>query len=233
MPHLLSFISDDDLYKHTRQLVKAAQEAANRVEDDPYRNVIDPFSAVVDAARQRISIAAWMNQEKARQTQKGFQNALGDFHQDVVGSMPGWENAGRGGSFDVRNAKKKVIAEIKNKYNTMNARSALSVYDSLARHLDYGDPGFKAYVVDIIPKDPRPYDRPFTPSERGIRRQTRANLTQMDGKSFYKLASGETDALLKLYQAMPTVLSDIFKTDPKELTDPDDFMDLFTRAYIE
>ena len=116
---LLPFINDDSLYQATRTLVNAALSAQNRVEKNPYRNVIDPFSAQVDAARQGVSTDEWMEQEKSRQIQKAFSNALGDFHQDILGYMPGWDNAGRGGSYDVKNESLKVIAEVKNKHNTM------------------------------------------------------------------------------------------------------------------
>ena len=155
---LLSFISNRELLKHTMNLIDAAKRAAVEVEENPYRNVIDPFSSLIDAARQGMSTEEWMSQEKARQTQKAFQNAVGDFHQDILGSMPGWVNAGRGGSFDVSNLELKIIAEIKNKHNTMNAGAQLKVYDNLAGYLDFGRSDTKkAYVVQIIPEKPKPY----------------------------------------------------------------------------
>ncbi len=229
---LLPFIADDDLYNASRTLIEAAEKVAGKVEANPYRNVIDPFSALVDAARQKISLQEWMKQEKSRQTQKGFQNALGDFHQDILGYMPGWENMGRGGNMDIRNKKKKIIAEVKNKYNTMNARSAINVYDNLAGYIDFNDKNLKAYVVEIIPKNPKPYEVPFTPSERGTRRPIRKNLVKIDGKSFYALASGDPDALRKLYNVLPKVLGDIMSLNPDALSASKDFTELFLRAYI-
>ena len=212
--------------------MNAALAAEKRVEKDPYRNVVDPFSALVDAARQKITTEEWMAQEKSRQVQKALQNALGDFHQDVLGAMPGWKNAGKGGSYDVSNVEKRVIAEIKNKYNTMNARSALSVYDNLQRHLDYsGDSVTKAYLVEVIPKHPQPYEQPFTPSERGTPRPTRQDIVKIDGKSFYALASGDPDALRKLYDALPTTLGKILGVSPTELMDTPTFDELFNRVY--
>lgn len=229
---LLSFISDEDLYSAAKRLLDAAQDVAVRVDANPYKNVIDPFSALVDAARQRISLTDWMNQEKSRQTQKGFQNAMGDFHQDILGAMPGWENMGRGGNIDVRNVKKKIIAEVKNKHNTMNARSAINVYDNLAGYIDFNDRSLKAFVVEVIPKTPMPYEIPFTPSERGTRRQLRTNLVRKDGRSFYALASGDPKALDKLYDILPGVLGELMGLKPEALSGSNDFEDLFARAYF-
>lgn len=234
MAQLLPFITDEKLREATKTLVNAAFNAQKRVDKNPYRNVIDPFSALVDAARQKITTEEWFVQEKSRQVQKALQNALGDFHQDILGAMPGWENAGRGGSYDVKSTAKKAIAEVKNKHNTMNARSAISVYDNLQRHLDYsGDDITKAYVVEIIQKHPEPYEIPFTPSERGTPRPTRQNIVKIDGKSFYALASDDPDALRKLYEALPIVLGDILNIKPSELTGNATFRELFDRVYVE
>lgn len=230
MPYL-SFISDDDLIKFTKELVDAAIKSEGKVEKNPYKNVIDPFSALVDAARQNISIDEWMVQEKSRQIQKSFQNAIGDFHQHLLGAIPGWQDAGEGGSYDVINEKKKIIAEIKNKHNTMNSGTQLAAYDKLAHWIDYGKDGYTAYVVDIVPKNPKPYSLPFTPSERKVKRQTRENLLRIDGRSFYALATGQDDALDQLYNILPKVLETLLHIDDTTLTNSSEFNPLFAKAY--
>jgi hypothetical protein len=146
-----------------------------------------------------------MKQEKARQVQKGMQNALGEFHQDILGFMKGWKNGGKGGSYDVIHQERKIIAEVKNKYNTMNARSALSVYDSLSRHLDYsGNAITTAYVVEIIPKHPQPY---------------------------ITLASGDDTALEQLYGVLPSVLANMLGLSKQAIVDEHVYWDMFQRAY--
>lgn len=230
---LLTFISDENLHQATRTLLDAAASGQARVAENPYRNVIDPFSALIGAAKQSISTDEWMQQEIARQIEKSFSGALGDFHQDILGFMPGWENAGRGGSYDIKNTELGVIAEVKNKHNTMNARSALSVYDNLQRHLDYGSDNVqKAFLVEVLPETPRPYERPFTPSERGTPRPARNDLVKIDGKSFYAMASGEEEALRKLYEALPSVLAGLLNIDETELRNTKVFTELFDRAYL-
>lgn len=230
---ILPFISDKDFYTHTKKLVEAAKSAELKVEKNPYTNIIDPFSALVDAARQNVSLSTWMDQEKSRQIQKSFQNAIGDFHQNIIGSVKGWENSGAGGSFDVISKEKKIIAEIKNKHNTMNSTSQLGTYDKLASWLDYGKKGYIAYVVEIVPKSPKPYSVSFTPTERGVKRQTRNNLLRTDGRSFYALSSGYENAIDLLYNALPKALGDILKIDDKTLKGTEEFHQLFKKAYIK
>ncbi len=212
---LLEFISNEQFFNHVSTMVNAVKIAKTKVEKNPYSSVVDPFSALVDASIQEISIDDWMKQENARRIQKALQNAIGEFHQNILGSMKGWENAGRGGSYDVRNADKRIIAEIKNKYNTLNANGYIAMYNTLANHLDYGDKGFIAYYVAIITKKPSPYNKIFAPPRMGQRMASREDLRMIDGKSFYTLASGDPNALAKLYNALPQALAHVLGKNNK------------------
>lgn len=127
----------------------------------------------------------------------------------------------------------KIIAEVKNKHNTMNAGSARAVYNTMSNWLDYGKEGYTAYVVDIVPKSPKPYTIPFTPSERNMRKQTRNNLLRTDGRSFYGLVTGYPDAIDQLYRALPKILADILEVDDNILTSTDDFNIIFDKAYLD
>lgn len=231
----LSFIDDNKLEEFARNLLQKIQTAAEKQESYLYKNVLDPFSAAFDAFRQKITLAQWLEQEKSRQIQKTLQNYIGDFHQNIIGEMPGWENLKVGKSIDLRNREKKIIAEIKNKYNTMNSSSALAIYDKLQRHLDYDESykGFTAYCVVIIPKSPRSLNITFHPSERGTNRPERENIRIIDGKSFYEIASGDSDALKKIYIRLALILCKITGTPPKELIKGNLLEDLFKRAYIK
>ncbi len=233
---LLNFIFNEDLFAHTRRLVQAALSAEESCEADPYRNVIDPFSALVDASRQKISLDDWLLQEKARQIQKAFQNEVGNFHQNILGSIPGWTNMGlTGGSYDLKNVEKKIIAEVKNKYNTLSGGGLIALYHTLESHLDYGlrNQGYTAYHVVIVPKTPRPMNQPFTPSENSRPARSREDLRKIDGRSFYELATGDPDALKKLYHILPTVLAEIIDTSRDNIICSESFNELFDRAYTE
>ncbi len=56
-----------------------------------------------------------------------YQSAIGRFHQGVLGGVHGFKNHDAG--YDIENKQRKIIAEIKNKYNTMNApKTEVQVY---------------------------------------------------------------------------------------------------------
>ena len=198
-----------------------------------HSNVVDPFSALFDALRQEISLTDWVDQEKTRQIQKTMQNALGEFHQAIIGSMDGWEDLPVGHIIDDRNMKRKIITEIKNKHNTTKGSDKKSIYDNLNSQLKGDYKGFTGYYVEIIPKGKRPYDKPFTPSDNVSRKRRPINekIRVIDGRSFYALASGHKDALKTLYTVLPEVISDILGIDCQNIIKDTLFMDLFNRAY--
>jgi len=230
---LLPFINNENLYTHVRDVLNTAQHASDLAVKNLYSNVVDPFSAIFDALRQEITLIDWIEQETARQIQKTMQNALGDFHQAIIGSMNGWEDLSVGHVVDVRNIKRKIIAEIKNKHNTTKGSDKKSIYDNLNSQLIAGRKGFTGYYVEIIPKGRKPYNKAFTPSDNVTqkRRPVNEGIRVIDGKSFYALASGHQEALKMLYTALPKVISDILGVDHRKVTKDDLFMELFNKAY--
>lgn len=228
---LLEFIGNEPLYVFVKIMVDAVSKAKARFDKNPYSSVIDPFSAVVDASIQGISLDEWMEQEKVRRVQKALQNAVGEFHQNVLGAMPGWENAGKGGSYDVLNQEKKIIAEIKNKYNTLNSGGFLNMYTNLTNHLDYGGKGYTAYYVAIVTKNTEPYDKVFTPPRMGTRMAAREDLRMMDGKSFYAMASGDEDALAKLYRVLPAAIAHVLGRVGRKSAASENYEEAFAKMY--
>ena len=180
---------------------------------------------------QGVCLEEWMEQEKSRQIQKTLQNSLGEFHQGILGAADGWENLGTGHVFDILNKQKKIIAEIKNKYNTTKGNHKIAIYDDLVAQLNSQYKGFMSYYVEIIPAKKGAYNKPFTPSDNKTkkRRPINKSIRVIDGKSFYALATGDENALRKVYEVLPRVISDILggEKDKQEKS----FMELFDRAY--
>lgn len=208
---LLPFISNKDLYKHVETVLHVAKEAKEKSEKNLSTNVIDPFSALFDVSCQNISFAEWMKQEKSRQLQKTLQNAIGNFHQSVIGSLYDWQNLNVGEVCDVVNKKMKIVAEIKNKYNTTKGNHKTKIYEDLKMLTDGKYSGYTAYYVEVIPKGKATYNKPFAPSDnkKHKRKPAHRNIRVIDGKSFYALATGHPDALRDLYMALPQVIADI------------------------
>ncbi len=233
MPYL-SFISDEDLLNAVQKVISKIEIASHRSENKLYRNVLDPFSALFDAITHSITYDEWIKSEKIRQIQKTMQNAIGDFHQEILGSITGCENLGIGGGLDVCDRKKKIIAEIKNKFNTTKGNHKSEIYDAISAKLK--SPEFKdftGYYVEIIPQNKKIYDKPFVPSDNKTknRRVENTKIRIIDGKSFYKLMTGDDLALQKLFEALPHVIVDNFpyKFDKKDAMK---YLDLFGKAFL-
>ncbi|PIY93467.1 MAG: Eco47II family restriction endonuclease [Candidatus Magasanikbacteria bacterium CG_4_10_14_0_8_um_filter_32_14] len=208
MPYL-KFISDKNLISAVSKVINVIEKAEQDAEVNIHKNVIDPFSALFHGITKSIPYTDWMEQEKARQTQKTMQNSIGDFHQDILGSISGWKNLGTGGGLDVINKKMKIIAEVKNKYNTTKGNHLVKLYDDIKNTLkNYEYTGYTGYYVEVISKRRKKYDKPFTPSEKGKRRPAKNKIRVIDGVNFYEMATGRKNALLELFDIIPQVIAD-------------------------
>lgn len=225
----LTYISDEKIKGFASEVLSAVRVAEIQAEKNLSRNVIDPFSAVFDASRSGKTIDEWFQAEKDRQVQKALQNAIGTFHQRVLGSMPDWVDTKAGGSVDLRCTSRKIIAEVKNKFNTLNSSSAEAVFKKFENHLRYSDKNYTAYLVAIVPKNPVRYDRPWTHSARLA--PTRHDIREIDGASFYELVTGDPAALRNIYTKLIEALTSITNDHQGRLLSDVKTMVLFEKAY--
>ncbi len=228
MPYL-KFISDKNLITAVKKVVNTLEKATDEVEEKFYSNVIDPFSALFHATTLEMSFDEWTELEKSRQVQKTFQNAIGNFHQDILGSIHGWTNLGTGKGLDVENKRKKIIAEIKNKHNTTKGNHQVKVYDDM-KTIVKSKPNYTGYYVAIIPKGQKQFNKPFTPSEKKKKRPINQKIRLIDGVSFYKMATRRKNALAELFKVLPIVIS----KQHKYKINKQDFkkhLELFERAF--
>ena len=175
-----------------------------------YSNTLDCFSATLDSLVQDISISEWLEQESLRQRQKTKQNAIGSMHEDIIGSFDGIHALEVGKIFDIHFPSQRVIAEVKNKHNTTKGNHKVQIY----KDLDYALStltDYTGYYVEILPKNGKRYNNPFTPSDNltGRRLPEREDIRIIDGKSFYSLLTGEPDAMDKIYKMLPEIVAEI------------------------
>lgn len=237
MPYL-NWISDKDLVKHTSGLLNAAETAKKTKSQQFFKNVIDPFQAIFEMSGYAIGHEEWREGELARQVGKAVQNKIGEFHQNILGSVEGWQNLGTGEIVDLLSQEQKIIAEIKNKHNTVTGSKRVDVYDQLKglvlpNNSRYND--FTAYFVNIIPKNTQPYDDCFTPPDNttGNKRSAHELIRAIDGASFYAIVTQVPDALQQLYTVLPKVIHDIRSYKVLNNDDIDVLEDYFERAYGE
>ncbi|MCK9504513.1 MAG: Eco47II family restriction endonuclease [Porticoccaceae bacterium] len=235
----LTYISDETLKTLVKNVLNIGRTRKAEAEQSFAKNVIDPFAALFESVAFEVDHKTWKESEIIRQCQKTLQNHIGDLHQKILGSVAGWEDKGKGSVVDLVCQKKKIIAEVKNKYNTVSGGKLADQYYSLERLVEPKNSvykGFTAYFVAIIPKKPDRYDELFQPSDKdkGKRCQQNEAIREIDGASFYSLVTGEENALENLYRVLPAVIEKIFKEEGKanyRLADKSSFYAYFDTAY--
>lgn len=234
----LPYISDDDLEKHVKKVLDAGSAAKAKKDKTFYNNVIDPFGSIFELSVNNLTASEWEKSEKTRQIQKTLQNEVGDFHNNILGSVKGWRTLPKGNEIDLVKEDNSIIAEIKNKYNTVSGGKLVDHYvefDNLVNKKASKYFGAKAYYVKIIPKTPNPFDIPFTPPDKatGKRKPEDEKIREIDGRLFYKMVTGIDDALDQLHSAIPKVIHDLnYKTDDFSEDDIECLSSYFRRAYL-
>lgn len=211
---LVQFLDDNLLVAEVSHLLTVAEDAIESQRREFGKNVIDPFAAMFEMSGFVLDHAGWVRIELMRQAQKTLLNHIGGFHQNILGAVDGWENMKTGSVVDVVSEKHKVIAEVKNKHNTLSGGKRSDQYGNLEKLVMQKASryhGYTAYFVTIIPKSPERFDRPFTPSEKetGAKVQENPLIREIDGSSFYHLVTGRKDSLAELFQALPGIIAGI------------------------
>lgn len=209
----VSFIDDNSFKSIVNGMLAVGRTAQAKTKKDFSRNVVDPFAIVFEMACFGMEFDDWYKAELARQSQKSLSNHLGTFHQKMLGAVDGWLDLGVGNIVDLENSKNKIIAEVKNKHNTLKASDQINLYkDLVSLVMPNGQKykGYTSYYVVVNPEKPKSYDRPFTPSDRTTSTRAPVNelVRQIDGASFYRLVTGEKDALKMVFEALPKVIKD-------------------------
>lgn len=238
MPYL-SFIEDEILEKIISDVLTKGKDSIAKSEKKFERNVIDPFSIFFEIASFEINSTEWINNEKIRQAQKTLSNHIGNFHQQILGSLNGWENLESGQIVDIVNHDAKIIGEVKNKYNTLKGSDKSAMYyklEDLVMRKGHIYKDYTAYYIEIIPKTPKRYDKLFTPSDSRMGASCQENqlIKQIDGYSFYKLATGVDDALEQLFNVIPKVISHLEPKFKASMEQNSEFaQSFFKTAFLE
>ena len=229
--------SDDASFKSlVSDLLKLGLKAKTKAINKFNRNTIDPFSIIWEMSSFGNTFEEWYQSEISRQAQKTLANHIGMFHQNFLGLVDDWEDLGVGKMVDLVNHKKKIIAEVKNKHNTVTGAKQVDVYrelESLVMPNGQIYKGYTAYYVEIVPKKPERYDKPFTPSDKKTSTKCAVNekIRRIDGASFYSLVTGIDNSLEQVFKALPLVIKDLVKET--ETSSFDRAYEYFSKAYIK
>ena len=191
-----SWISDSDLAKHIDRLIAAARSSIEDAHGRRQRNRPDPFGSLLVAASYNLRGVEGLEQvQDAESSLRGMSNALGSFHQGMLGSVNGWRDHDAG--YDIEGQSHRIVAEIKNKHNTMNTSTRRAVVSDLQTAVRQKGRGWRGYLVIIIPRRPVRYNR-----QLGQER-----VYEVDGASFYHIATGEPNAIHDLFEHVCNRLS--------------------------
>jgi hypothetical protein len=236
MPYL-SFIDDQKLEGIVGEVLQKGFDARIKTDKAFSKNVIDPFSILFEMSSFSIGFGQWLENEKIRQAQKTLSNHIGSFHQNILGALEGWETL-EGGVVDVISHGQKIIAEIKNKHNTVKGSDKYRMYqdlEDLVMRKGHIYKGYTAYYVEIVPNKPVPYNSngsDFTPPDRRTGDNCKPNplIQKIDGYNFYRLATGVDDALYQLFSVLPEVIAKI-KPEGK-IGEMEAAKEFFKKAYL-
>lgn len=229
----VDFVSDEVFLEEVKKVVESY---FNREEEYPEltellkRNKygIDEFKAIFDISVNNLTFKQWTKNEKIRQAGKKVENKIGEFHQQLLGRVDGWEDLGIGDKtkVDLRKEDNSIFIELKNKKNTINGDSGKAVrnkLEDLAKK--YPDAiCYWAYIVhgtykaeDVIWKK-----KNYENNER---------IRRISCDKVYELVTGDPNALEKTFDALPKAIGDILETE-LEFSDEDEKLIKEFKEYI-
>ena len=217
----LEFISNEDLYECIGTLYeeyrKALQEKGIR---EFFKNRVDPLRLKMDSLIMGISFESILESEVLRQTEKTISNAIGTFQEKLIGKIQGYEHVSVGGRIDIKSEDNKIIAEIKNKHNTLKGENNKDLFNKLERELEYTYKGYTAYYVRIIDTKSRDEEWKFTSKAENDKEKKKIyhneNIKRISGDKFYQLITGDKHAFKKLITVLPKAVEDYISKLPDE-----------------
>lgn len=204
----VDFVSDEHLIKCISNLYNSYNQSKKEFTKAKfYNNKVDAFKLTFDSKFNGLSEEELIKLEMSRQIDKSVNNAIGTFHEEVLGGVYGF-SSGKLSGYDIKADDDSLFAEIKNKHNTMNSSSAESAFQKLSRFADDYRQA-TCYLVQILAK------KSFLKKWEGIinrREYSHSRVFIISGDRFYGLLTGDDKAFFKLYKALPVAINDFLKT---------------------
>lgn len=232
----LSWVDQDKLFSTIQSVFsKALGLARNPARELPP----DPFTIVSQTMVGNTTFEANLTFERQRKINKTLSNAVGNMHQKILGLAENWEDLGaNGGLIDLRTSRefvhpkygKPIVAEVKNRFNTIKAVEEASVWDKIDNACKVTG-GAQGYLFQITPRRPQRYDEPWVPSNRVAREHIRV----CDGATAYEIVFEQPSALKELYMALPDIFADIKRENglmlPIKMPDASRMEELYSSVY--
>lgn len=202
----IDFVSDEHLLSCVENIYNAyAKAKAKFTKSKFYSNKVDTFKLTFDAKFNGLSEEDLIKAELKRQIDKSVNNAIGSFHEQVLGGIEGYELGNLSG-FDIKAEDNSLFADIKNKYNTMNSSSSESLFQKLSRYADdYRGENAKCYWVQILAT--KSFNEKWFSVING-KEYSHSRVYKISGDQFYALLTGKEDSFFELYKVLPLAIED-------------------------
>ena len=217
MNKYVDFVSDEDFIECVKHVIDfylsdEFQESPMTVLKES-KNDIDAIKTIFDVTVKQIGFDGWANKELERQQDKTINNKIGEFHQELLGKVDGWVDLGIGDptEIDLKKEDNTVFIELKNKHNTMNSSSTKTCREKLENVVEQYPDATAYWAYIISPK--------YKTEERVWSYKGRENekIRRISGDLLYEMITGDSDALEKVYEAIPKAVVDILGEDYKLL----------------
>ena len=207
----LKYITDSHLLSCIENLHNSYLKAKADISKKKfYKNKIDVIKLTFDSKFNDLDEETLIKTEISRQIDKSINNSIGTFHEEILGGIDGYEMGNLSG-FDIKASDDTLFADIKNKHNTMNSSSAESLFQKLAKYADTYKQA-KCYWVQILA------NKSFNQHWAGIingKEYSHTRVFKISGDQFYKMLTGQENALFDLYKILPTAIDDFLKSNEK------------------
>ncbi len=198
----LSFISNEDLYSHTKETVEKYRFQVDLAKFN--KNLIDPIKLTFDSKVYRKDIKDVIEGEIVRQMDKSNTNHIGYFHQNIFNYIgDGWSVPDKG--YDIVNLEKHYYVEMKNKHNTMNSSSSQKTYMRMQATL-LKDPAATCMLVEVIARNSQNISWNISLDGNPV---SNNKIRRVSIDKFYELVTGKRSAFKELCEQLPKVIEDI------------------------
>lgn len=212
MKEYLSFISNEDLMDAISNLHFAYESTMKTTTTkDFYKNKVDPIKLLFDTKFNYREIEETIELEIVRKKDKTISNAIGTFHEEILGSIEGFKQFTVGHGYDIKSDDDSFFADVKNKHNTVKGSNLKDLYQELETYIKAsGNPKAKAYWVQIIAMNS--FNEPW---RIPINKLNNPNIYKISADRLYQLMTGIDDSFKQLCAVLPVVIDDYLKTKEK------------------
>lgn len=203
-------MSDKVFLEHVAFVVDGYFRAyANKTAKDLFKNQLDATQLRLDFELLNLTAYQVIQLEIIRQAGRATANLRGEFHERMLGSLPGFYQLPKGQGVDVMSNNQKIAIEVKNKHNTVKGSDQIVLFKTLRDLIDNpNSPIEEGYFVRIEDKESR--IKPWTLTHKNkLYKHEKIFIASAD--QFYSKVTGQPTAFAEIDEALIEAIKDYTK----------------------